>query len=495
MTSLESGTTMEDLTARAVEAALEAGASYADARYVAQEEEEVRVKNGAVEGLRSSHSRGIGIRVIADGAWGFAATSTLHLQHVEKASQLAVRIARASATALQEPVELAPVEPAQGRFPAAPQEDPFDVPLEDKIDLLVDCDRLMQEAAQVQLREGHLELSREEKYFESSEGAQIYQERIDTGIGLEATAVAPDGSETQTRSYPASHGGQTAQRGWELVRELDLPAHAEEVAREAQALLQAPHCPATVTDLILEGSQLALQLHESCGHPVELDRVLGTEASFAGTSFLTPDKLDTFRYGSEHVNINADATLPGGLGSFAYDDEGVPAQRTDIVREGIFCGYLSSRETAPAIGRLSSGAMRADGWNRLPLIRMTNVNLEPGDWTLDELIAETKRGLYLGTNTSWSIDDKRLNFQFGTEVAYRIEDGELGEMLRNATYTGTTPEFWRSCDAVCGAQEWNLWGVPNCGKGEPMQTARVSHGVAPARFRHVRVGVMEEQGE
>jgi TldD protein len=238
---------------------------------------------------------------------------------------------------------------------------------------------------------------------------------------------------------------------------------------------------------------LALQLHESCGHPIELDRVLGTEASFAGTSFLTPDKLGTFRYGSEAVNINADATLPGGLGSFAYDDEGVPAQRTDIVREGLFTGYLSSRETAPVVGRTSSGAMRASGYHRLPLIRMTNINLEPGDWSLEELISETKRGLYLATNTSWSIDDKRLNFQFGTEVAYLIEDGDLGELLRNTTYTGNTPDFWGACDAVCKADEWYLWGVPNCGKGEPMQTARVGHGVAPARFRDVRVGVMQEE--
>ena len=234
-------------------------------------------------------------------------------------------------------------------------------------------------------------------------------------------------------------------------------------------------------------------MHESCGHPVELDRVLGTEASFAGTSFLTLEKLGRFHYGSEQVNLVADATVPGALGSFAYDDEGVPGQRTEIVREGLFCGYLSSRETAAQIEGDSSGAMRADGWNRLPLIRMTNINLEPGDWTLDELIADTKRGLFLGTNTSWSIDDQRLNFQFGTEVAYRIEDGELGELMRNATYTGVTPQFWGSCDAVCDADHWQVWGVPNCGKGEPMQTARVGHGVAPARFRDVRVGVMEEK--
>jgi TldD protein len=486
---------MEDLTARAVEAALQAGASYADARYVSQREEEVRVKNGAVEGLQASRSAGIGIRVLAEGAWGFAATSTLTPAALEAAARLAVRIARASAATRATPVRLSPVEPAEGRFAATAREDPFEVPLEDRLSLLQDCDRLMREGAEGGLREGIIEIHHEEKYFESSEGSRLYQERIETGAGIEYTAVAPDGSETQTRSCPASHGGQMAQRGWELVTELDLPAHAEEIARQAQALLAAPHCPPTVTDVILEGSQLALQTHESCGHPIELDRVLGMEASYAGTSFLTPEKLDTFHYGSPQVSINADATLPGGLGSFAYDDEGVPAQHTQIVKDGLFVGYLSSRETAPEVGRTSSGASRADGWDRLPIIRMTNINLEPGDWTLDELISETKRGLYLATNTSWSIDDRRLNFQFGVEVAYRIEDGELGELLRNATYTGITPEFWNSCDAVCNRDHWYLWGIPNCGKGEPTQTARVGHGVAPARFRGVRVGVMQEEEE
>ncbi|NLO74478.1 MAG: TldD/PmbA family protein [candidate division WS1 bacterium] len=483
---------MEDLTAHAVEAALKAGASYADARYVSQKREETRVKNGAAEGLHAGSSTGIGIRVLAEGAWGFAATATLTLEALGAAAQQAVRIARASAATRSEPVQLSPVEPAEGRFPATARQNPFDVPMDKRVQLLLDCDHLMAEAAEVQLRGGHVEILHEEKYFESSEGARIYQERIETGAGIECTAVAPDGSEMQRRSYPGSHSGQTAQRGWELVEELDLPGHAEEIARGAEALLSAPHCPATVTDVILEGSQLALQLHESCGHPIELDRVLGMEASYAGTSFLTPEKLDTFRYGSEHVNINADATLPEALGSFAYDDEGVPAQRTPIVEQGLFCGYLSSRETAPTIGRTSSGAMRADGWNRQPIIRMTNINLEPGDWTLEELISETKRGLYLATNTSWSIDDKRLNFQFAVEAAYRIEDGVLGELLRNATYTGITPEFWSSCDAVCDRDHWYLWGVPNCGKGEPGQIARVGHGVAPSRFRDVRVGVMQE---
>ena len=241
--------------------------------------------------------------------------------------------------------------------------------------------------------------------------------------------------------------------------------------------------------LIIDSPQLALQVHESCGHPIELDRVLGMEASFAGTSFLTLDKLDSLRYGSEIVNMEADATVPGGLGTFGFDDEGVAAQKVPIVTEGRFVGYLTSRETAPIIGRRSMGSSRASGWNVIPLIRMTNVNLRPGSaGSLDDLIADTSDGLFVSTNLSWSIDDRRLNFQFGTEIGWLIKDGRLTQMVKNPTYTGITPQFWGSCDAICSEPAWQLWGVPNCGKGEPMQTHGVGHGAAPARFRGVQVG-------
>ena len=483
---------MEDLTQLALEAAQDAGASYADARFVRQHDETVQVKNGAVTGLSSKRNQGIGIRVIADGAWGFASTTTLTPAAIRQAAQLAVRIAQASGTTKQHDVELSEVEPARANIKPDVRKNPFAVPLEDRIGLLMECDQAMHGASEIKVRTGFIRAVHEEKHFASTEGADITQERIETGAGIDARAVAPDGSDTQVRSYPSSHGGNMGSRGWELVEELDLPDNAERIAAEAVELLDAPHCPAGERDIILEGSQLALQVHESCGHPIELDRVLGMEASFAGTSFLTTDKLDHFRYGSDAVNIVADATVPGGLGSFAYDDEGVPGQRTDIVREGQFVGYLSSRETAPAIGRTSSGTMRADGPSRIPLVRMTNINLEPGDWGLDEMIADTQDGLYLLTNTSWSIDDKRLNFQFGTQMAYEIKDGSLGQVYKNATYSAMTPEFWGKCDAVGKRDEWIMWGVANCGKGEPMQTARVGHGASSARFRKISVGVMKE---
>jgi TldD protein len=312
-----------------------------------------------------------------------------------------------------------------------------------------------------------------------------------------ATAVDSEAGEVQKRSYPNSFGRDQRAEGWEAILAMDLPGNAERIGNEAVALLSAKPCPSGVTTVILGPTQMALQIHESCGHPIELDRVFGSEASYAGTSFLTPEKLNALRYGSELVNITADATTPGGLGTFGWDDEGVPAQRVPIVRDGIFCGYLTSRETAQQLREIvgdeapesSGGAMRADGWGRVPLVRMTNVNLEPGDWEFDDLVADTDDGIYMEVNKSWSIDDKRLNFQFGTEIAYEIKGGQLGAMLKNATYTGITPQFWASCDAICNENHWRAWGTANCGKGQPGQTAHTGHGTAAARFRNVRVGI------
>ncbi len=480
---------MKELTDRALETARVRGATYADIRIVRREEQRITVKNGVVAAISHDVSQGLGVRVIAEGAWGFAASSTLTLQEAERVAALAVQIARASAMVPgREPVRLAPCPAVVHRYVSPFRKDPFAVPLEDKVALLLATDAEMRRVKGVSVAESNFVAFREEKVFASSEGSYIEQTFTETGAGIEATAVGDN--ELQSRSYPTSFGRQQLQKGYELVEELDLVAHAGPTAEEAVALLSAPQCPAMVTTIILEGSQLALQIHESCGHPTELDRVLGSEASYAGTSFLTLEKLGTFRYASPLVNIVADATVPEGLGSFAYDDEGVPAQRVYLVREGIFRGYQSSRETAAVLGQTSSGSMRADGWGNIPLIRMTNINLEPGEWELEDLIADTEEGFYLATNRSWSIDDRRLNFQFGTEVAYEIKNGKLGRLYKNATYTGITPEFWGNCDAICNARHWKLWGTPNCGKGEPGQVAHVGHGCAPARFRNVQVGVM-----
>jgi len=476
---------VRDLAERALDTAAAAGARYADCRVVNRSVQELTVKNGEVALVELNEDTGAGVRVIVDGAWGFAGIDRLDAAGIDDAAALAVRIARASARLHPEPVHLAPASPAQGAYRTPVERDPFAVSLEDKLDVLLRTDAAMSSVAGITVREASLEFVKEEKYFASTEGARIAQTILESGGGFDATATSDD--EVQTRSFPNSFGRHQVCAGWEAIEQFDLPGNGQRIAEEAVALLTADLCPSGRMTVILDGTQAALQVHESCGHPTELDRVLGSEAAYAGMSFLTPDLLGTFAYGSDKVTMTADATRPGGLGTFGWDDEGVAAQRVVLVDRGLFSGYMSSRETAMAIGGESNGAMRADSWCRIPLIRMTNVNLEPGDSSLEEMIATTERGVFLETNRSWSIDDRRLNFQFGTQNGWEIADGKRVRLVRNALYRGVTPEFWRSCDAVAGPREWRMWGVVNCGKGEPAQVMHVGHGAAPCRFQNVQV--------
>jgi TldD protein len=490
---------LKELTDRALNLAQVQGASYADIRIVDRRTQNVNVKNGVVEGLSDAESQGFGVRVIVDGAWGFASSAILSQAEVDRVTALAVEIARASGLFKVRDVQLGPPVSHVGTYRTIVETDPWKVSPEEKIGLLLRADEELRSTAGVTVASSSLAFWRERKVFANSEGAFLEQEILESGGGIEATAVDRDRSEVQKRSYPNSFARDQRQEGWEAILAIDLVGNAPRVGEEAVALLKADQCPSGRTTVILGATQLALQVHESCGHPIELDRVFGSEASYAGTSFLTPEKYGTFRYGSEWVNLTADATIPGGLGTFGWDDEGVPAQRVPIVRDGIFCGYLASRETAQRLREIvgdaapetSGGAMRADGWNRIPLVRMTNVNLEPGEWEFDDLITDTDEGIYMELNKSWSIDDKRLNFQFGTEIAFEIKGGKMGRMLKNATYTGITPQFWASCDAICNEKYWRVWGTPNCGKGQPGQTAHTGHGTAPARFRNVQVGLMK----
>ncbi len=478
---------MQDLVNAMINVALQLGASYADARVMERATESIRVKNERVEGVSSGAEIGMNVRVLVNGAWGFASTSRLDLREAERIAALAIRIAQASAQVAVRPITLSPLAPQHGTYTTPIKLDPFSVPMGQKVDVLLRACAAMRAAKGVTVASAQMAFGRERKTFASSEGSYLEQTLYDTGAGIGASAMAE--GEVQVRSYPNSFM-QVGSEGYEFVEAMRLVDEAPRVAEEAVRLLAAKQCPSdVVTTIILDGPQTALQIHESCGHPIELDRVLGMEAGFVGKSFLTVDKLGAFRYGSDLVNVVADATTPGALGTFGWDDEGVPAQSTDIVKDGRFVGYLMSRDTAPRLGLTSNGCVRADGWNRLPMIRMTNVSLLPGAWTLDDLIADTKDGLYLCTNRSWSIDDRRLNFQFGTEIGWEIKNGKLGEMIKNPTYTGITPEFWAGCDAICDRDHWTVWGTPNCGKGEPMQTMRTGHGAAPARFRNVRVGV------
>jgi TldD protein len=476
-----------DLAHQAVEAARTSGADYADARFVTGETESLSVKNQEMEGIDRSLSQGVGIRVLVGGYWGFAATARSTPEDLDRTARLAVGIARAAARLPMDPVSLADVEPAKAEWSTVVHEDPFAVALDEKVALLMEASRRMQQVKGLAFAEANLDFHRRRTSFASSEGAAIDQTIVHSGGGIEATAIS-DG-EVQKRSFPNSFRGHIRAAGYEHIRTLGLTEEAERVATEAVELVAAQDCPSEVTTLVLDSNQVILQMHESVGHPLELDRVLKTEEAYAGTSFVDLGDRGRLRYGSDKVTIVMDSTIAGGLGSFGFDDEGVPAQRVTLIENGLFQNFISSRETAPVVGQTSGGAMRADGWQNLPLIRMTNINLEPGEGTLAEIIGDTKDGIFMTTNTSWSIDDKRVNFQFGCEVAWRIRDGKLTQMYKNPNYNGITTEFWGSCDAVGGSEEWVLWGTPNCGKGQPGQVARVGHGASPARFRNVRVGV------
>ncbi len=470
----------------AVEGALAAGATYADARVVESRHQSIEVLNQNLNAADYDESIGVGVRALIGSSWGFFATPELSTAAARRAGEEAAAIAKASALVAGPPLEFADVTVSQASYETPYDEDPFAVSLSEKVDMLIGVTKTMQGVGGVALARADMRFWDTNKWFVSSQGHRIHQHLVESGGGFDATALGEH--ETQRRSYPQSFG-QFETGGYETVRRWDYPGNAGRIAEEAVALLSAEVCPEGEKELILEGSQLALQIHESVGHAIELDRILGWEAAFAGTSWLDHHKLGELKYGSEVMNITADATLPGALGTFGFDDEGTPAQRVDIVKEGMWVGVLSGRDSAAIAGIPPGGMVRGDGYNRLPMVRMTNVGLLPGGSSLDEIIAETGDGIYMSTNRSWSIDDKRLNFQFGCEIAWEIKDGKLGRMLRNPTYTGIGPHFWASLDMLAGEPEWVHWGTPNCGKGQPMQVAHTGHSAAPGRFKNVRVGV------
>ncbi len=479
---------MYDLVTAAVEAALAAGARYADARVMETRSEWMTARNGAVDSLERRERAGIGVRALIGSSWGFFAIPELSPAAARRAGTRAAEVARASSLVSGPGLQLAAQPSAQGSWASTCLEDPWSVPLAEKGGLLEGVTRTMLDHG-ADLAEASHRIWDTRKWLATSEGHRVDQHIVECGAAMNATAVGE--RETQRRSYPGIRG-QYGTRGWELVRELDLPGNAARIAEEARALLSAPACPALeATDLILGSEQMALQIHESVGHAVELDRILGWEAAFAGTSWLDLRQMGSLRFGSDLMTITADATLPGALGSFGYDDEGTPAHPIDIVRNGTWVGVLSGRDSAALAGIPSGGAVRADGFDRIPMVRMTNVGLLPGPHSLEEMIAATDDGVMMDTNRSWSIDDKRLNFQFGCEIGWEIRGGKRGRMLRNPTYTGISPRFWGSMDMLGNRSEWTFWGTPNCGKGQPGQVAHTGHGAAPTRFRNVQVGVMK----
>jgi TldD protein len=479
---------MKKLALQALDAVARRGVEYADVRVIEIREREVTTKNGKLGHAGSAESLGVGIRVLVGGSWGFAATDELTPDGIEKAASLALSIARAGQTACKTPIVLAPEEKFEAEWASPVAVDPFAIPIDRNLDVLLAVDAELRRTPGINLSETSMHFEWRRQVFASTLGSLIDQTRHMTGAGFSALSYK-DG-EIQKRSYPNSFGGQYQLKGYELVDELRLLDNAPRIAEEAVALHSADQCPEGEFDLILDSSQLGLQIHESIGHPIELDRVLGSEANYAGMSFLTLDKLNTLRYGSPIVNVVCDARPEHGpgLGTFAFDDEGVPAQSTPIISDGRFTGYMTSRETAAAVGeKRSNGTMRADGWGRIPLIRMTNVSLQPGAQSLDEVF-DADHAIYMETNRSWSIDDKRYNFQFGCEIGWEIRNGRRVRMLKNPSYSGISTEFWNACDAIASREQWTLWGVPNCGKGQPEQVMGTGHGASPSRFRKIRVG-------
>src|SRR5262245_10823888 len=472
-----------DVATAAVQAALDAGARYADARVMHRRTESMDARNGEIQDVSQDESAGVGVRALVGSGWGFSAVPDLSSAGARSAGQAAARIAAASAQVPGPPLNLVPGDPVTASWASPCEVDPLGVPLADKGDLLARATATMLDHG-ADIGEGLYQIWDTRKWFVSSEGHRIDQHIRECGAGISATVVGE--RETQRRSYP-SFRGQYATSGWELVTSLDLGAHAARIAEEARALLTAPACPAGETTLILGSEQMCLQIHESVGHAIELDRILGWEAAFAGTSWLDLSQLGSLRYGSELMTIAIDPTIPGALGSFGYDDEGTAAAKRYAVKDGLWVGVLAGRDSASVAGLDYGGSVRADGWARLPMVRMTNVGLEPGPHTLEEIIAATDDGIFMDFNRSWSIDDKRLNFQFGCEVGYEVKNGKLGRMLRNPTYKGIGPKFWQSMDML--SNETTAWGTPNCGKGQPGQTGHTGHPAAPARFRNVRVGV------
>ncbi len=468
------------------------GVTYADVRATVITTETITQENLEAPDVNEDKSIGFGIRILARGGWGFAATPKYpDKRSVDLAVRNAYANALASAKTLKKPIVFVPEPPHIGRWSSPLIKDPFAIPLSEKARILHAATKIALKVKGIELSTACLEFSRTKKLFVSSEGSHIVQEFVTSSCGVDAWAFH-DGN-YQIRSYPNSAGGQYEQGGWEVIEKWALADHAEGMAEEAVAVSRAPLCPefSDGIDIIIGGSQMALQTHESCMHPCESDRAFGEEENYAGRTFLLPRELNQLKYGASIVNITDNATIPGGLGSFKYDDEGVRGQRTPLVKDGIFVGYLTSRETAARLGLpRSGGAMRSETGADVPMIRGTNVSLEPGNaGKLDALIAGTRHGIYFDTNQSWSIDDRRHNFQFGTEIAWEIRRGKLHRVLRDASYSGLTQKFWNSCKAICSKEEQVVWGIPNCGKGQPCQAMKVGHGAQPALFHKVQVGV------
>jgi TldD protein len=479
-----------ELANEALHAARSAGASYADVRIGRYRRQEISTRERQVSSVSDDESYGLGIRALVNGCWGFAATSTMTPGAAQNAARDAVALSRAARSVQRHPIELAPAAPVTGVWMTPLQRDPLDVPLEEKIALLLKTNDAALKTPNVRFVRSGLAMLREVKTLVTSEGTNVTQTFVRVGPEFAATAVAS--GDFQTYEHELAPRGQ----GWEYVEALDLPGNAERWASVAAEKLSAKAVEAGRYDLILDPTNLWLTIHESIGHPTELDRAVGQEANYAGTSFVAPPEkaIGKLRYGPELMNVQADRTQEGSLSRVAWDDEGVPADQWLIIDKGIFKDYQTIREQVKLIQHLtgvtrSHGCSFAESWSAVQFQRMPNISLLPSerDTTLDEIIAATDRGVLIKNRGSWSIDHQRFNFQFSGQAFYEVRNGKIAGMLRDVAYQSTTPVFWNSLDMIGGKSAYWLGGAFNDGKGEPSQINSVSHGCPPARFRNVNI--------
>lgn len=485
---------LKELLLEAIDAATAAGASYADARTELVLRQSIRTREDHVTGAGESASEGVGVRAFVDGSWGFAATPEMTREAVVRAARTATAVAKANAAVQRAPITLAPVEAYGDVTWTAPHEiDPFSVSIEEKADLFLELNQVALQRGGVRFVSSGVSCYRTDKTLATSEGTVAAQRFMRVGPYMTITAVASDRSRFQSRGSVVEPSGY----GYEYVLENMTPESVEVWGDEAVRMLQAESVEAGQWDLVLHPTHLWLTIHESIGHPTELDRALGYEANYAGTSFLAPppDVLGSFRYGPEFMHIEAERTSEGGMASIGYDDEGVRSESWPLVKDGIFVDYQTTRGQASWISEYtgnerSHGCSYASGWDDIQFQRMPNINLRPNqdeDLTEDEVLAAVDRGIYLEGRNSYSIDQQRYNFQFSGQVAWEVRGGKKTRMLSDVAYQARTPDFWNSMAVIGGPSTYYVGGSLNDGKGQPGQSNAVSHGCPMAVFRNVNV--------
>ena len=456
--------------------------TYADVRFTNTDEQMIYFEKGELKHFGSDYdSAALGIRVLVNGCWGFAGTTTLTDATIEKTIKKAITNAKVGSRFRREPASFKKLKPVKASYSFVPKEDPFQMDDKFKIDFHEKIAKKLVGNKKIVHSNVYTVFYRQYKIFANTEGTFVDSLVYDTMPMI--YVLASDGKETMCRTWPGHMNGRRG--GFEIVRNAKLEENADKIIEEAIKLLDAPRIEEERADIIIGGGHLALQLHESVGHATEADRIFGKEISYAGKTFIKPAMLGNFKYGSEIVNIFSDSTNEGGMGFHMVDDEGTSGATVDIVKNGILMDQQTSQETAALLGMQPSSNMLASFADDIPLIRMTNFCLAPGNGSLDDLIKSTENGYYIDFTKTWSIDDNRNNFQFTTEIGWKIVNGELKHIVKEPTYYGITPEFWAACNGICGPEEWEFHGTFHCGKGEPGQSMHLSHGVAPARFKNI----------